>query len=94
MGRRDTDQNRATDGRMRDLCGTTSLVNTAPSGYRALLSEAYHTTPATVAGWAIAPTLNLSQNTDTGEDCRPKVFVDNGLSDHPPAVYTDESFLV
>ena len=35
---------------------------------------------------ARSPTLNISQDTDTGDHCLPNAAPDNGLSDEPPAV--------
>ena len=43
---------------------------------------------------ARSPTLNYSQNTDTGDICLPNASPDNGLSDELPVVFTVEIFTV
>ena len=37
-----------------------------------------------------SPTLNFSQNADTGDHRLPKVPQDNGFSDDPPTAYTGD----
>ena len=67
VGCRTTPQNKLTVGRMRDLCETTSLLHAGPSGVRALLSEAYLTTPARAADWALPHPYETSQMIQTQE---------------------------
>ena len=77
------------------MCWTTSLVNTEPSGVRALDERGLPRDPCQGGELgARSPTLNLSQNTGTKDHCLPNAAPDNGLSDEPPAVCTVEIFFV
>ena len=84
VGCRITPQNRPTVGRMRDLCGTTSLVHTGT--FRSPGSAERGLPRNSSQGGGLntrSPTLNLSQNTDTGDQRLLEVPPDNGLSMTP-----------